>query len=169
MEGASVSHGGEPLIANPADRSGYTRPTRVSTRPARTTDPIAPPTRPTRPTTGTTTQPTSGGRSRPGRPSTTTPSTPPPTTPSNNPPATNTETQSLANTDSGFGSDLACHIIADDFTLFELDTINKDSGAYEKNGYKFNFCQYLSGGKYFAEYNGKALTGSDYIPSKTGL
>ena len=47
--------------------------------------------------------------------------------------------------------------------------MNKDSGSYEKNGYKFNFCQYLSGGDYFAEYNGKALTGSDYLPSKTDL
>ena len=55
-----------------------------------------------------------------------------------------------------------------DFTYFELDTLNSETG-YEKNGYKFNFCSYLSSGNYFAEYNGKGLTSDDYIPSKTGL
>lgn len=93
MESANVSHGGDPLIASPADRSGYTRPgppsTSRPTRPTRpTTDPVRPtrpttdPVRPTRPTTdpvrprptGTTTTVT-----RPSRPPTTDPVRPRPT------------------------------------------------------------------------------------------
>jgi hypothetical protein len=59
-------------------------------------------------------------------------------------------------------------LFTDDFTYFELDTANSATG-YEKNGYKFNFCNYLSSGNYFAEYNGQGLTSDEYLPSKTGL
>jgi hypothetical protein len=103
------------------------------------------PTTPTRPTPSTPTRPT------PTRPTPTTPSGPSnpttpsgpsnPTTPSgpSNPttPQTPTEpsnptptTPQTLSGGSAIGSDLACHIIATDFTLFELHNINKASGAY---------------------------------------
>lgn len=65
------------------------------------------------------------------------------------------------------GADLACHIIASDFTLFELHNINKASGAYSQGGLTWNFCQYLSGKEYFAAQGSQGLTGSDYIPHET--
>ena len=65
------------------------------------------------------------------------------------------------------GSDLACHIIASDFTLFELHNINKASGAYSQGGLTWNFCQYLSGKEYFAAQGTQGLTGSDYIPAES--
>ena len=68
-----------------------------------------------------------------------TPSTPTgPTEPTPTPtPQTTPQTLSSG---SAVGSDLACHIIATDFTLFELHNINKASGAYSASGLTWNFC-----------------------------
>ena len=58
-----------------------------------------------------------------------TPSTPTGPTEPTPTPTPQTTPQTLS-TGSAVGSDLACHIIATDFTLFELHNINKASGAY---------------------------------------
>ena len=78
-------------------------------------------------------------------------------------------TPSTLTSGSSFETELACHLIAEDFTIFELDGVTRTSSAYEIEGYSFNFCSYLSSGDYFAEYNGQALTGPDYLPSSTDL
>ena len=47
--------------------------------------------------------------------------------------------------------------------------MTKKTGEYEKDGYKFNFCSYVSDTKSFATKGDKTLTGDDYVPSKTGI
>ena len=76
------------------------------------------PTGPRNPTPSTPTGPRNPTPSTPTGPTEPTPTPTPQTTP-----------QTLSS-GSAVGSDLACHIIATDFTLFELHNINKASGAY---------------------------------------
>ena len=71
-------------------------------------------------------------------------------------------------TNSETGEMLACHIIARDFTVFDLHSLDKEDGsAYSQSGVAWKFCQYLAGKDYFAQYTDpeKDLTGSDYLPS----
>jgi hypothetical protein len=77
---------------------------------------------------------------RPSRPTPTTPTQPEePTTPAG-PTTPAAPAPTTLNTGSAVGSDLACHIIASDFTLFELHTMNKASGSYTQNGLSWNIC-----------------------------
>ena len=75
-------------------------------------------------------------------------------------------------TDSEVGDRLACHLIAKDFTVFDLHDLEKEDGsAYSTNTLNWKFCNYLPGKEYFAEStsgNGvQPLTNDEYLPSGT--
>ena len=68
--------------------------------------------------------------------------------------------------DTETGKDLACHLFSDDFTLFELTSIDKtgDRDYYDASGIEWKFCSYIEGSTYFARMLDTSGTAHQYIP-----